>query len=52
MLPSSDGGGLALYETEASAFQRFLVTLETAAHHLPDGYIAALASLACEVAAD
>lgn len=48
MLPATGGGGsrggtvLGLYQMDQTSFRRFVVTLETAAHHLPDSYISAL----------
>lgn len=48
MLPSQRGGtaasgaDLGLYVVDQTSFARFLLTIETAAHHLPDSYIAAL----------
>ena len=48
MRPATGGGGsrggtvLGLYQMDQTSFRRFVVTLETAAHHLPDSYISAL----------
>jgi hypothetical protein len=52
LLPASTNGGPqssqrpTLVETDQTAFGRFLLTLETAVHHLPDCYQQALDSLA------
>jgi hypothetical protein len=52
LLPASTTGGQqssqrpTLVETDQTAFERFLLTLETAVHHLPDCYQQALDSLA------
>jgi hypothetical protein len=35
-----------MVEVDQNAFERFLFTLETTTHHLPDSYSNALASLA------
>lgn len=50
MLPDegNPSGRPQLVETDQTAFERFLLTLETCQHHLPDQYCAALASLTTE----